>query len=329
MKRSFLLLALLLAFVACSPAGSGDTTTTAEPSTSTTVSATTTMVPPVTTTSTMDDGFPVTVTDDLGDVSVDSRPRAIISLSSVATEMLFEIGAGPQVVAVDDQSNYPADAPTTDLSGFTPNLEAILSFQPDLVVISFDPNDLVAGLNAAGVPVITYGAAFTIDDVYRQIDGLGLATGNADAADNVNERISSDLADIVANAPSGEGVTYYHEIDNTYYSVTSATFFGEIYSLFGMENIADPADEDGSAFGYPQLSSEFVVSSDPDIIFLADSLYGESPETVGSRPGWGVMTAVTQGSIVELDSDIASRWGPRIVDFARSIADALTEYDNG
>ena len=278
----------------------------------------------------MDFGFPATVEADNGPVLIESRPQAVVSLSSVATEMLFEIGAGPQVVAVDDQSNFPSDSPMTDLSGFTPNLEAILAFEPDLVVISFDPGDLVAGLESAGVPVISYGAAFTIEDVYRQIDGLGIATGNAETAEKVNDRIEADLAELVETSGGvGDGVTYYHEIDNTYYTVTSSTFFGEIYSLFGMVNIADPADDDGAAFGYPQLSSEYIVASDPEIIFLANVLYGESAETVAGRPGWDALTAVQEGHIVELDSDVASRWGPRIVDLARSIAMALQEYDAG
>ena len=99
--------------------------------------------------------------------------------------------------------------------------------------------------------------------------------------------------------------------------------------MFGMINVADPADPDGSAFGYPQLSSEFVVAADPDIVFLANTLYGENAETVAQRPGWNALSAVRKGNIVELDSDVASRWGPRIVQFAQAIADALREYHEG
>lgn len=287
--------------------------------------ATTTTIP--TPTTTVDSGFPATIEDDRGEVVVEERPEVIVSLSAVATEMLFEIGAGPQVVAVDDQSNFPPEAPVTDLSGFTPNLEAILSYEPDLVVITFDPGDLVSGLEAAEVPVILFGAAATVDDAYRQIEALGEATGNSEGAVEANQIIERGLADVVAGTDRlGEGVTYYHEIDSTYYTVTSSTFFGEIYGLFGMENIADPADEDGSAFGYPQLSSEFIVSADPDIVFLADTLYGVSAETVAERPGWDAMTAVQNGDIVELDSDVASRWGPRIVDLAEVISTAVKEY---
>ncbi len=295
--------ALLLGVAACASAGT--TSTAAEPA----------------------QEFPVTVEADNGSVTIGEPPEAIISLSSTATEMLFAIGAGSQVVAVDDQSNYPAEAPMTDLSGITANLEAILSYEPDLVVIQFDPGDLIAGLGTVGIPVLVYGAAQSVDDVYRQMDALGAATGNVAGAQEANADVMSGLDDAVtATGDLGENVTYYHEIDSLLYTATSSTFIGEMYGLFGMENIADSADEDGSFFGYPQLSSEFVVSENPNIIFLGNVLYGESTETVSQRPGWDVMTAVQNRDIAELDSDVASRWGPRIIDFAESIADALEDY---
>lgn len=306
MRKTVSVAALLFAVTACAPSASTDTTTQSGLE------------------------FPVTVEADNGSVTIEKRPEAIISLSSTATEMLFDIGAGPQVIAVDDQSNYPAGAPMTDLSGVTPNLEAILSLEPDLVVIFFDPGDLIAGLETVGVPVLSYGAALAIDDVYRQIDALGMATGNVAGAAASNSAIAAGLeVAVTASGDDGEGVTYYHEISSDFYTATSSTFFGEIYALFGMVNIADSADADGSAFGYPQISSEYIVTSNPDIIFLANVLYGESAETVAERPGWDVMTAVQSGHIAELDSDVASRGGPRIVEFAGSVADSLADYATG
>ena len=306
MRKTALIAALLLVVAACAPSASTETTTQ------------------------IGLEFPVTVETDNGSVTIEKRPEAIISLSSTATEMLFDIGAGPQVIAVDDQSNYPAGAPMTDLSGFTPNLEAILSLEPDLVVIFFDPGDLIAGLETVGVPVLSYGAAIAVDDVYRQIDALGMATGNVAGAAASNSAIEAGLeAAVAASGDDGEGVTYYHEISSDFYTATSSTFFGEIYGLFGLVNIANAADPDGSAFGYPQISSEYIVTSNPDIIFLANVLYGESAGTVAVRPGWDVMTAVQSGQIAELDSDVASRGGPRIVEFAESVADALAEYAAG
>jgi iron complex transport system substrate-binding protein len=305
-RRTAIVAALLLTTTAC--AVDATTSTTADPA----------------------QEFPVTVEADNGSVTIEKRPEAIISLSSTATEMLFDIGAGPQVIAVDDQSNYPQAAPMTDLSGFTPNLEAILSFQPDLVVVFFDPGELIAGLQAAGIPVLSQGSAFTVDDMYHQIEALGKATGNVEGAAASNAAIQAGLeAAVTASGDLGKGVTYYHEISSDFYTATSSTFFGEIYGLFGMENIADPADADGSAFGFPQISSEFIVTSDPEIIFLANVFYGESAETVSLRPGWNVMSAVRNGHIAELDSDVASRGGPRVVEFAESISNALAEFASG
>lgn len=327
MRRSSLLLAMLLIAAACGTPGTGGDTTTTVDITMTTGAPVTTTTTETATSTTLEAAFPVTVEADNGMVTIEERPEAIISLSSTATEMLFEIGAGDQVAAVDDQSNYPEEAPTTDLSGFTPNIEAILAHEPDLVVIGYEPGDLAASLNAAGVPVIFDDAALTLEETYRQIETLGAATGHVDEAITLSDSIRSDLAAVADAAPDvPEGTTYYHELDNTFFTATSSTFFGQIYGMFGLENIADPADEDGSAFGYPQLSSEYIVSADPDLIFLADVLYGESVETVAARPGWDVLTAVQAGNVVELDSDIASRWGPRIVDFAESVADAVEAY---
>lgn len=330
MKRSYwLLMILLLAVAACGGADSGATTTDAEVTTTVAPEPTTTTTAAATTT-TEASGFPVTVEADNGPVTIEEEPNSIVSLSSTATEMLFAVGAGDQVVAVDDQSNYPAEAPMTDLSGFTPNVEAILAYSPDLVVITFDPGDLIASLEAQGVPVISYGGALTLDDTYRQIEGLGLATGHAEDAVIVNEQIQTDLDKISADAVEiPEGTDYYHEVDNTYYTATSSTFIGQIYSMFGLANIADPADADGAAFGFPQLTNEFIVDADPDLIFLGNTLYGESVETVSARPGWEAMSAVEEGEIFELDSDVVSRWGPRVVDFAQSVSDALTAYVEG
>ena len=252
-----------------------------------------------------------------GSESVEAAER-IISLSPTATEILFAIGAGEQVVAVDDQSNFPSNAPVTDLSGYTPNVEAIAAYDPDLVVTSYDPGDLVDGLNVLGIKPLIQSAAMTLEDTYSQIIELGDLTGHSKEAEKLNKEIQSSVSSVT---PSGNGLTYYHEVDNTLYSTTSKTFLGQLYDLLGLVNIADPADEDG--FGWPQLSSEFIVDTDPDLIFLADADLGESPQTVSSRPGWSSMQAVTEGRIIVLDTDIASRWGPRVVDFLEQVESAI------
>lgn len=270
--------------------------------------------------------FPVTVTDSFGaEVVIDDQPGAIVSLSATSTEILFAIGAGDQVVAVDDFSNFPAEAPMTDLSGFQPNVEAVLGFDPDLVVLQFDPGDVVAGLTAAGVPAIVHDSAKSLDDTFTQIEQLGVATGHVAEAAKLVAEIQADLANLADSVPqSAAGLSYYHELDDTYFTTTSSTFIGELYGLFGLENIADPADEDGSSFGFPQLSAEFIVEANPDLIFLACTKFCTySTESVGERDGWDQITAVRNGDLIELDDDIASRWGPRVVDFVESIAAAI------
>jgi iron complex transport system substrate-binding protein len=265
--------------------------------------------------------FPVTVQGSNGEISIDDRPVRIVSLSPTATEDLFAIGAGEQVIAVDDQSNYPPEAPMTELSGFEPNVEAIAGYEPDLVVFATEPGDLGSSLEALGVTALQLDAAPTLEVAYDQIEQLGLATGHQAEAKTLVDDIRSQVDELVAGVDRSAGLTFFYELDDTFYSVTSKTFIGQLFELLGLENIADAAGR-GSA-GYPQLSAEYIIESDPDLIFLADTkCCGQSPETVAGRPGWDQIAAVTDGGVVPLDDDVASRWGPRVVDLLGEIATA-------
>ena len=247
----------------------------------------------------------------------------IVSISPTATEMVFAIGAGGRVVAVDQFSYYPEDAPVTDLDGWNPNIEAIASYDPDLVLMQTS-GDVGASLEALGIEVWAHDAPFAFEDVYVQIEQLGEVTGQTDEAAAVVDDMRAEIAELIAAAPDASGLTYYHELDNTLYTVTSSTFIGQVYGLFGLTNVADPADADGSAWGYPQLSDEYLVDADPDVIFLADTLCcGQNAQTIEARPGWDQLTAVQTGRIVELNDDIVSRWGPRLVDFIAAISGVL------
>ncbi|MEU8026528.1 ABC transporter substrate-binding protein [Micromonospora haikouensis] len=267
--------------------------------------------------------FPVTV----GNLTLDKRPEKIVSLSPTATEMLFAIGAGKQVAAVDDQSNYPPDAPKSDLSGFQPNAEAIAGKSPDLVVLSNDTNKIVEQLTTLKIPVLLTPAATTLEDTYRQLIELGTLTGHPNEAADVNNRIKDDIAKLTKDLPQRSAkLTYYHELGPELYSATSKTFIGSIYALAGLENIADASDADGKNGGYPQLSQEIIVKANPDFVFLADTkCCKQSPETVKARSGWAGVTAVKNNQVVALDDDIASRWGPRVVDLLRAVVDAVAK----
>ena len=266
------------------------------------------------------DVYPVTV----GDLTLEAQPVSIISLSPTATEMLYAIGAGSQVVAVDEYSNFPAEAVAlgTKLSGFEPNIEAISSYSPDLVIVSYDPGSLVEQLGTLNIPVFVAGAAMSLENVYEQIEQLGVLTGHSQAAIEVSKTLQTGIEDAVASVKFSEPpLSYYYELDNTYYSVTSNTFVGQIFNLFGMRNIADNVE---SGNDYPQLSAEVIVSSDPDFIFLADTkCCAQDATTVAARDGWSGLKAVTANQVVELDDDIASRWGPRVLDLITAIRDAV------
>lgn len=272
--------------------------------------------------------FPVTIDADNGPVTIDERPERIVSMSATSTEVLFAIGAGDAVIAVDSQSNHPPEVPVTDLSAFQPNVEAIATYDPDLVFLSYDPGDLVAGLEAIGITVVVHGTAFSLSDAYSQWEQTGAATGHlAEAVALVADTMSRLDAAVEQMPDDGAEWTYYYELDDTYYSVTSSSFIGQVLAPTGLTNIADKApDPDG--FGFPQLSNEYIVDADPELILLADTkCCGQNAETVAARPGWDSMSAVGAG-VVELDDDVASRWGPRIADLLEEVVAAVLALES-
>ena len=301
-------------------------TTSSPPATSPPATSATAVTSPPETTTTLTAEvaaeFPVTITDQMGEVTIDDRPERIVSLSATATEMLFAVGAGDQVVAVDSFSNYPPEAPTTDLSGFQPNIEAIATYEPDLVLISFDPGGLVDGLKALGADVIVYSAAATLDDAYDQMEAIGAATGHSDEAVEATADIERSIEEITSSLdlPS-EPFTYFLELDPTYYSVTSDTFIGQVFALAGLESIADAADGVGS---YPQLSEEYILDQNPDFIILTDCC-GGSLEVVAARPGWSELDAVQGERVLVFSADVTSRWGPRMVEMLETVSEAVAD----
>ena len=180
--------------------------------------------------------FPVTITAGNGKVTIRKQPERVISLSPTATESLFAIGAGKQVIAVDDQSDYPKSAPKTSLSGFTPNVEAIAALEPDLVVVSYDPKGLVDALERLGIPVILHDAARSFPGAYQQIRQLGLVTGQRQGATKVIARMKTQIASIVKRSKDrAAGLTVYHELTPDFYSASSYSFVGKIYGLLGLD----------------------------------------------------------------------------------------------
>jgi iron complex transport system substrate-binding protein len=256
----------------------------------------------------------------------DAVPERIISLSPTHTEILFAIGAEGQVVAVDEFSNFPAEALElpNELSGFEPNIEAIAEFEPDLVVLSGD--SAVEQLQDLGIATWVGPAASSFDDTYTQIEQLGAATGHVGDATELVSSMQTSIDELVASTPPAEvPLTYFHELSPDLFSTTSDTFIGQQYELLGLVNIAgSSADTEGNQF--PQLNAEVVIEANPDLVFLADTkCCAETADTVAARDGWDAIAAVQNGNVIEMDDDIASRWGPRIVDYMEAIAAAVEQ----
>lgn len=249
----------------------------------------------------------------------------VVSLSPTHTEMMFAIGAGDQLVAVDTLSNYPAEAAElpNELSAFEPSVEAIAAYEPDLVIIGGDFTGLGAQLDELDIGWWDGPPAASLDDVYAQIEQLGAATGQVGEAAELVGQMQTDIDAMVAEAGgAGEGLSFYHEIDATLFSADSSTFIGQLYSLLGLVNIADA--DDTESFGFPQLNAEFIIDQNPDVIFLpTGTFYFETAEGVSSRDGWDAIAAVQNGNIFETNDEIAGRWGPRVVDYLAEVAAAV------
>ena len=272
--------------------------------------------------------FPVTVHAADGTVRISARPTAIVSLSPSATEMLYAIGAGSQVKAVDLNSDYPPGVPRTQLDGNDPNVEAIAAYRPDLVVASNEATNVDRQLHALGIPVVSDPAAANLSQEYAQFDQLGRVTGHEAQARAEVAKIKRQIARIVASVhePSRRA-TYYYELDQTYYSAASSTFIGQVLGLLGLRSIADAARGSAANGGYPQLSGEFILKANPDYILLADTICcGQSVTTVAGRPGWSGLAAVKGGRVLGLNDDVASRWGPRVVDLLSEVAAELAAH---
>jgi iron complex transport system substrate-binding protein len=194
-----------------------------------------------------------------------------------------------------------------------------------LVVISVDSTkapQIRDALVKLGIPVLMEKAPANLKDVYAENTMLGRVTDRQSGAVKLNAAMAKSIKDVLAKAKKKTGIRIFHELDDTYYSVTSNTFIGKVYKDFGAVNIADAASGADSS-GYPQLSAEYLVKSDPQVIFLADAQYGVTAESVSKRAGWSQISAIKNKKIVELPADIPSRWGPRLVDFYKLIGTSL------
>jgi iron complex transport system substrate-binding protein len=257
--------------------------------------------------------FPVLVQSGDGTVRIPSRPDRIVSLSASATQMLYAIGAGSQVVAVDKYSTYPPDAPRTTFTGYESSAEDYLYLRPDLVIFAFETGTLIQQLRVLHIPALLLPPATSMPGVYSQLAELGAATGHQNGARGAESSLARYLSSAARTAGgSGRGKTYYIEVDPTYYTPTSHTFIGAEFSLFGMVDIADAA---GHGTAYPQISAEYVLKENPDYVFLADSVCcHQTAGAFAGRPGFSVLSAVRLHHVIAVNDSVASQWGPHTIE---------------
>jgi iron complex transport system substrate-binding protein len=267
------------------------------------------------------DLYPVSVTrTDEVEITIEERPEQIVSLSPGATETFFAIGAGDQLVAVDMFSDYPEE--TTDLpkvDAYQPDPEAIVDLDPDLVFVIYDADGIVDLLEDLDIQVLYLDAPNSIEGLIEQIRILGEVTGNRSEADelaaSLEERVDA-VVEQVAEVDSQPSV--YHELDDSFFTVGPESFVGDLYSILGARNIAE-----GSVGEYPQLSEEVIIEEDPEVIILPTYGDGGVSDAVRERPGWDGIDAVENDRVYEIDGDIVSRPGPRLVDALEQLAELL------
>ena len=266
-------------------------------------------------------GFPRTVVDSSDRaVMIEAPPQRIISYSPAATEILFAIGAGSRVVAADKFSNYPAETSNLPkLEYSSPDPEAALAHEPDLVLFATRQREQVQQFRDLGMTLLFLEEAESIEGVFDSIILFGEFSGNDLQAESLvasmRERIEA-VTQAIDDIEQGPRVFY--EITADLYTASPDTFIGSMLSLLKAQNVAA-----GAHSPFPQLSAEAVIEADPQLVLLSDAAFGESLETVAARPGWGDISAVLHERVHAIDADIVDRPGPRIADGIEAVARLL------
>ena len=265
--------------------------------------------------------FPITIEDSDGvAVVLDAAPQRIISYSPGATEILFAVGAGDRVIAVDEFSYYPPEtADLEKLAYSSPDPEPALALAPDLVIMASRQRDQVEQFRGLGMTVLFIDSGNSLDEVFETIEQFGRITGNREDAAALAASMRARIdAVTTAIASVEDGPRTFFELTADLYTVGPETFVGNVLTLVKAQNIAT-----GASSPFPQLTAEAVIAADPEVVLLADGAWGESIETVCARPGWDATSACVNERVHPVDGDLTSRPGPRVVEGLEEIAKLL------
>ena len=245
----------------------------------------------------------------------------IISLSTTHTEIIQSLGAENTLVGVDAFSEV--DFPVEVIDAYTVTAEELVPLNPDVVIIAFDFNGIVEGLEAQEINYVLLPPARNLDDVYAQITNIGEMVNKKSEASSTIRDMKLEINRIINNS-NYQDITVYHEIGYSYgiYSVNSESLIGEIYNLLGVTNIAN-SEEDPYGSGYPALSEEMVIESNPDFIVVGHSDYLNKDLSI--RDGWGDISAVQNSRVFFLDDTLASNWGTTTLQLVEVLAATFEE----
>lgn len=268
-------------------------------------------------------------------------PNSIVALSPAATEILFAVGAGDQVAAVSDFTDYPPEAAEKPVvggfDGKTLSMEKILSYKPDLVYMSdVMHNYMIEQLNSYGIKYYL-STANSIAGVEKEILDIGEITGHTEQAKKVvsqmEEKIqslnyphrnadyqngSADYQTGSENYPAGGAPKLYYEVWNVpYMSAGAQSFINDVISAAGAQNIFSDVND-----AYPIVSEESIISRQPEIIIIPASS-GVSVDDIKQRAGWQTIPAVQNNKIYIIDDNIYTRPGPRIADVVQELANIV------
>jgi iron complex transport system substrate-binding protein len=324
MKKSFVILNLLIvimvALSACTPAAGPESTSqpVVEP----------TEAPPTAIPTEEMIETSIVATDDLGVEIVLAEPaQKIISISPSLTEILFSVGAGDRLIGRDSNSMYPEEAAAAvDLGGMWEGIpiEDILALEPDLILAGeIFAEDAIQELRDLGLTVYWQKNPADFEGLYKNISDIAVLTGTEDAADELVISMTDRVSEVDDKLSSVEYIPLvFYELDASDpanpYTPGAGTFISFIISRAKGLNLGDSLE--GS---WVQVSSEELLVQNPDIILLADALYGITPEMVSERAGWSEIKAVADNEILPFDPFILSVPGPRLVDGFEQLAEIL------
>ncbi len=251
----------------------------------------------------------------------ENNEMKIISLSTTHTEIIQSLGAENTLVGVDAFSEV--DFPVEIIDAYTVTAEELVPLNPDIVIIAFDFNGIVEGLKAQEINYVLLPPAKNLEDVYAQISTIGDIVNKKNEASSTIRDMKLEINRIINNS-NYQDVNVYHEIGYSYgiYSVNSESLIGEIYNLLGVTNIAN-SEEDPYGSGYPALSEEMVIESDPNFIVVGHSDYLNKDLSI--RDGWSDISAVQNSRVVFLDDTLASNWGTTTLQLVEVLAATFEE----